>query len=229
MPEININIRISLSVLLMLFVFACNRTDSNTASVINQGVIHGSILDVEVDHLYKLNDPHVYHHNNQVFFNLELWNETKEVLSYKQLFGKIDDFVDGFNQEDKTLELVFDSTIIISNGTDRSFGLESGVVVVESSDNDSVLQPGEKAILKCRLMSSVDGFSLLHVMSIYQNFFESGFWMKSVSTKPQFVFTKKSSFKIKYKLDHKSISGKDMQSMENTDNQPDGFPPDKGL
>lgn len=216
----------SLPVLLMLFVFACNRTDSNTVPVINQGVIHGSILDVEVDHLYELNDPHVYHHNNQVFFNLELRNETKEVLSYKKLFRKIDYYVDGFRQSDKTLELFFDSTITIPNGSDRSFGLKSGVVVLESSDNDSILQPGEKAILRCRLMSSVDGFSLLHVMSIYRNFFESGFWIKSVSTKPQFVFTKKSLFEIKYKLDHKSISGKDIQSMEKTDNQPDGFPPE---
>lgn len=219
----------SLSVLLMLFVFACNRTHSNTVSVIHQDVVHGSILDVEVDHLYKLNDPHVYHHHNQVFFNLELRNETKEVLSYKKLFGKIDYYVDGFRQSDKTLELFFDSTITIPNGSDRSFGLENGAVVLKSSDNDSILQPGEKAILRCRLMSSVDGFSLLHVMSIYREFFESGFWIKSVNTKPEFVFSKKASFEIKYSLDHKRVSGKDVQSMEKTDDQPEGFPPDKGL
>lgn len=211
--------------LIVLSLYSCNRSDSNTASIIDQRVIHGSILDVEVDHLYKLNDPHVYYHNNQVFFNLELRNETKEVFSYKKLFGKIDYYVDGFNQKDKTLELVFDSSIVVINGSDKSFGLESGVVVLTSSDNDSILQPGEKAILRCRLMSSVDGFSLIHVMSIYRDFFESGFWIKSVDTKPQFVFTKKSSFKIKYKLDHKPISGKDIPSMEKTDTQPEDLPP----
>lgn len=200
-------------------LYSCNNTTNNRSS--NKEVLKGYILDVEIDHMYELHNPESSYENNQVYFNLELINNTPREISYKKLIGKIDPYVTGFRDGIETMELILDST------SQKLDWPSKGLLVIESSDTTYILSPGEKTKLKCRLLSEVKGFSLLHIMSIYHSFFESNFSIKSVDNNPSFVFSKKNSFEIKFRLDHQPISGKDKELMRKTDNLPEGVPDDK--